>query len=153
MEQGASVPEILNIMKQDNFSPSKQQYGIILLAKDSAPTVDTGSDVKDFKGAKIANDIAVLGNILVGEHVLNDAFNAFNDDKHGHFSARLINALHAGATAGGDRRCGTQKARSAFISIYSSDTEAITKLSVYGTEPRGRPAVDLLVEKFAKLNH
>lgn len=152
MEEGAPVKEILNVMKQEQFTPAKQQYGVILLAEGTAPIVDTGSDVKDFKGAKTAEDIAVLGNILVEQAVLEDAFNAFREDKKSSFSTRLINALKAGADAGGDSRCGVQKARSAFISIYSSDTGAITKLSAYGTEPGGRPAVDLLVDKFTKLH-
>lgn len=152
MEEGASVQEILESMKQDKFTPSRQQYGVILLSQGTTPEVDTGSEVKDFKGAKIASDIAVLGNILVGQHVIQDAFNAFKETRKNSFSTRLMDALHAGAIAGGDSRCGPQKARSAFISIYSSDTDAITSLSVLGTDPGGKPAVDLLADKFAKLN-
>jgi uncharacterized Ntn-hydrolase superfamily protein len=153
MEDDASIPEILQVMKQDQFTPSKQQYGVILLAEGTTPIVDTGSEVKNFKGSKIGNDVAVLGNILVGEQVVNDAFHTFKNAEVSNFSKRLISALQAGAIAGGDRRCGAQKARSAFMSIYSSDADAIISISVSGTDPGGKSAVNLLVERFATLNH
>ncbi|MFT6268697.1 MAG: hypothetical protein ACJAVV_001512 [Alphaproteobacteria bacterium] len=62
-----------------------------------------------------------------------------------------MRALDAGANAGGDKRCGKQRARSAFISIYSPDVDGITHLSAFGTDKGGQPAVELLTERFDKL--
>ncbi|GAB5381246.1 MAG: hypothetical protein Alis3KO_16990 [Aliiglaciecola sp.] len=151
MREEASVEKILESMKQENFTPSRQQYGVILLSEGTMPMVETGHEVKGFKGAKIDNDVAVMGNILVGQKVSDDAFNAFKSPDQTSFAEKMMSALHAGAKAGGDSRCGEQRARSAFISIYSSRTEAITTLSVYGTDVGGMPAVDLLAEKFSNL--
>lgn len=153
MDEGAAIQDILQVMKQDQFTPSKQQYGVILLAEGTSPIVDTGSEVKRFAGSKIGNNVAVLGNILVGEQVINEAFHTFTNTHETNFSNRLISSLQAGAAAGGDKRCGKQQARSAFLSIYSSETDAITSLSISGTDLGGKPAVDLLVEEFTALNN
>jgi uncharacterized Ntn-hydrolase superfamily protein len=57
-------------------------------------------------------------------------------------------ALKAGEEAGGDKRCGTQYARSAFIMVYKSKYGAILKLAVQGIEKGDNPAVTLLKEQF-----
>ncbi|GGD73064.1 DUF1028 domain-containing protein [Lacimicrobium alkaliphilum] len=67
------------------------------------------------------------------------------------FAHRLTDTLKAGEESGGDNRCDKQATRSAFFSVYSPETDAITKLSVYGTEQGGQPAVTLLKSQFDRL--
>jgi len=61
-----------------------------------------------------------IGNILPNTNVVNAALKAFASSSKNDKSSladRLMAALEAGASAGGDRRCGKQKARSAFIIV------------------------------------
>ena len=64
--------------------------------------------------------MSVQGNILPNTIVVSEALKVFESGlKNGQmsFADRLMAALEAGAAAGGDRRCGKQKARSAFIFV------------------------------------
>lgn len=148
MVANATVEEILEAMKNEEFQPERQQYGVISLAENSFPLVYSGSEIKDWNGSKTANDVAVLGNILVNKSVITSAFNSFNEANDRPFAERLMLALKAGEKVGGDKRCGAQAARSAFISVYEPETKAIFKLAVQGLEKGGHPAVTLLEQKF-----
>lgn len=151
MEENATVEDILKAMKQEKFTPSRQQYGVISIQASTLPLVESGAEIKGHKGARIASDFAVFGNILTGQDVLDDAYDSFNSLRNKTLATRLIRALEAGANAGGDKRCDEQHARSAFISIYSPEIDGITHLSVFGTDKGGKPAVALLTKKFDKL--
>jgi len=59
--------------------------------------------------------------------------------------------LKAGEISGGDKRCGSQYARSAFISVYNPTDGAIIKLSVHGIEKQGQPAVSMLDQQFKNM--
>ncbi len=148
MSFGASPEEILEAMRDKEFEPEKQQYGVIALNDQTKPLVYSGSLIKDWNGSKIGNDIAVLGNILVDESIIKNAYKAFDTSRDKPFAERLMLALKAGEKAGGDKRCGTQYARSAFISVYNPMDDAILKLSVYGIDKGGKPAVTLLEKQF-----
>jgi hypothetical protein len=56
--------------------------------------------------------------------------------------------LKADEQAGGDKRFGTQYARSSFIMVYNPQDGTILKLAIQGIEKVGKPAVTLLNEKF-----
>ena len=148
MISNASAKDILTAMRNEKFNPERQQYGVILLNDNNAPLIYSGKQIKNWSGAKIGEDFAVLGNILVDENVIKNAYDAFNNNRNKTFSERLMLALKAGEMAGGDKRCGSQYARSAFISVYNPKDDAILKLSVYGIEKGGKPAVSLLNEQF-----
>lgn len=147
MDKGASNAEILAAMKAEKFEPSRQQYGVISL-KDRSVLVDTGIEVSGYKGHKITANAAVLGNLLPGDVVLEKSMQALNTSPQLPLAERLMNALAAGEKAGGDKRCGLQYARSAFLSIYQPTTGAISKLSVYGIKREGQQAVSLLKKQF-----
>lgn len=151
MDNNATPSQIMEAMQDKGFEPEKQQYGVIVLDKDTLPLVHSGEMIKDWKGAKIDTDFAVMGNILVGEDVIKKAFDTFNHNRKSTLSERLMLTLKAGEQAGGDNRCGSQYARSAFISIYDPKDGAILKLSVHGIELGGQPAVSLLQKQFDKM--
>lgn len=152
MEEGATVEQVLNAMQADEFTPQRQQYGVITLQDVDGPLTHSGAEISSWNGAQTAADVAVMGNLLVSQSVVEDAFIAFNNSRHLPLGDRLIAALTAGADAGGDNRCGEQKARSAFMMLYSPNTGSITELSVFGIEKGGQAAVPLLKGKFSDLN-
>lgn len=149
METNVPPEKILEAMRDQEFNPENQQYGVIVLDAGTLPQVYSGKNIMDWNGELLDHDFAVLGNILVAEEVLQNAFKAFNQNRSKSLSERLMLALKAGEEAGGDARCGSQYARSAFISVYRPETEAILKLSVYGIDDGGKPAVTMLNEQFA----
>ncbi|MEP0266330.1 serine hydrolase [Dokdonia sp.] len=152
MMSDSSAEAILSGMRDKEFNPERQQYGVVLLNDSNAPLTYSGQLIKDWNGSKVGDDFAVLGNILVDEMVIKNAFEAFNNDREESFAMRLMSALKAGEMAGGDKRCGLQYARSAFISVYNPKDDAILKLSVHGIEKGGKPAVSLLDQQFKNWN-
>lgn len=153
MNKDAQPSEILKAMSNKEFEPGKQQYGIVTLSKNTKPLVHSGNLIKDWNGSKTGNDFAVQGNILVSEEVIEKAFKKYNSMRKESMGDRLISALKAGEITGGDKRCGSQYARSAFISVYNPIDGAIVKLSVYGIKKGGKPAVTMLEQKFNKMKN
>jgi len=152
MKKNAPAEQILEAMRHEKFEPEKQQYGVISINEKTKPLVSSGKHIKGWSGSMVENNFAVLGNILVGDSVISKAHKALMNSKDQQLPKRLMLALKAGESEGGDRRCGTQYARSAFISVFRPNSGSILKLSVYGIEPGGQPAVTLLSEQFEKLN-
>ena len=151
MAKNSTPTEIISAMLDEKFKPERQQYGVVILNQETRPLVHSGKSIKGWNGSKIDQDFAVLGNILVSDAVVKNAFDTFNKNRDKSLSERLMLALTAGEHAGGDKRCGAQHARSAFISVYDPKDGAINKISVYGIELGGKPAVQLLNKKFARL--
>jgi len=152
MEQNTPIEDILKAMASAEFKPERQQYGVVVLTSGTTPLVQSGQAISDWSGSKIDKDFAVLGNILVSEEVINNAYSKFNSMRDQPLNVRLMRALKAGEESGGDKRCGSQYARSAFISIYNPKSDVIVKLSVYGIDHGGLPAVTMLENQFEKLN-
>ncbi len=152
MEKDVAPADILKAMSNKQFEPEKQQYGIIVLTEDTTPLVHSGSVIKNWNGSKVGDDFAVLGNILVNKEVIDNAFSKYNAMRKEFIGDRLMSALKAGEKAGGDKRCGAQYARSAFISVYNPKEGAILKLSVYGIEKGGKPAVTELQQQYNRMN-
>jgi uncharacterized Ntn-hydrolase superfamily protein len=150
IDKGRPPNEILAGIRDQKFDPEKQQYGLVTLYDESAPLVYSGVSIPDWRGAKLGADVAVLGNTLVGQAVVDDAFRAFNANRNKPLAERLVLALNAGAEAGGDNRCGTQRARSAFVMVYQPQSESNLTIAVTGIRPGGNPAVVLLNEQFER---
>lgn len=148
MQNGATPEEILKAMRNQEFDPENQQYGLVVLDANTVPLVYSGTQIADWNGEKVSDDFAVLGNILVGQEVVDKAYQAFNDNRDKPFAERLMLALKAGEEVGGDKRCGTQFARSAFMMVYQPKDGAILKLAIQGIKHGGEPAVTLLNKQF-----
>ncbi|NAS13113.1 DUF1028 domain-containing protein [Poritiphilus flavus] len=148
MENDVPLEKILEAMMDEKFTPEKQQYGLILLDPNTKPLVYSGSEIQDWNGEKLGSDFLVMGNILHGEAVVSNAYKAFDENRDKPLAERLMLALKAGEEAGGDKRCETQYARSAFLMVYNPQDGAILKLAVQGIEKGGKPAVTLLNQQF-----
>ena len=150
MDKGVPADEILAAIRDKQFNPEDQQYGLVTLYDDSAPLVYSGVNITNWQGAKLGVDVATLGNTLVGQAVVDDAFQAFDANRDKSLAERLMLALNAGAKAGGDHRSGTQHARSAFVMVYQPRSDSNLTLAVTGIKLGGKPAVVLLNEQFER---
>ncbi|WP_430907802.1 DUF1028 domain-containing protein [Maribacter sp. 2-571] len=149
IRDGKGLTEILTAMKDERFHPERQQYGIVLLNTDDRPLVYSDTEITDWNGEQVGDDFAVMGNILPGEKVVAEAYRAFDENRDKPIAERLMLVLKVGEEAGGDKRCETQYARSAFIMVYQPKDGAILKLAVQGRKKGGKPAVTLLNKQFA----
>jgi uncharacterized Ntn-hydrolase superfamily protein len=129
--EGASPQEVLAAITAPEFDPefAVQQYGIVALGFENRPATYTGSGVADWKGELRGYGVSVQGNILTDAKVLSDALAAFKRaarNKRLSLADRLMAALEAGTKGGGgDRRCGAQRARSAFVVVETPKPDGV----------------------------
>jgi uncharacterized Ntn-hydrolase superfamily protein len=153
LAEGRSPEDIVKAMRNPKFDPEDQQYAVVSMTRDHLPATYTGHQTDTWKGAATAKGVSVQGNSLVSEDVVANTLKTFHQSK-GDLAERLVRALAAGAEAGGDKRCGDQRARSAFVTVFLKDDPASTPwfhLVVYGTKKGGEPAVEHLVNEFDAL--
>ncbi|MGH9941101.1 MAG: DUF1028 domain-containing protein, partial [Pyrinomonadaceae bacterium] len=154
--EGASPQEVMAAITNPDFDSnfSLQQYGVAALGSENRPVAYTGEDTDSWKGSAQGYGVSVQGNILTGVEVVNAALSAFEGAaKNGQMSLadRLMAALEAGAAKGGDRRCGSQKARSAFIIVVRPTDKveaAYLRINVPGQEEGGANPVKLLRREY-----
>jgi len=149
---GASAQETIDVVVAADDGMEERQFGVVVLGDGGAgwtggDTLDVAVDRRSEHGT-----VAVQGNILVSEDVLDAAIAAF-DATQGQLADRLIAGLIAGADAGGDARCGDQTATAAALIVAQPGDEdyAYTDSTPYGPDPEtvSVPSVfvSVLVEK------
>lgn len=153
LSKGASPQEVIDAIIVPKFDPdfSLQQYGVAALGFENESRSYTGAEVSDAKAEAQGYGVSVQGNILPNTNVVSEALKAFeSNSKNDKMSLadRLMVALEAGAAAGGDRRCGKQKARSAFIIVARSTDDKNSpylnlKIKAYFANP-----IELLRQKY-----
>jgi uncharacterized Ntn-hydrolase superfamily protein len=157
IRQSTSPDKILFSIIDSSFDPNSsfQQYGIVSLDYLDKPVTFTGSSTPASKGSFTSEGISVQGNTLANEMVLRAIFDtALVALKNGlSMEETLMKALQAGADAGGDKRCGLQKASSAFITVMKPTDNAkrpYLNLFVSGIAKGGKNAVNVLESMFAR---
>jgi uncharacterized Ntn-hydrolase superfamily protein len=115
----------------------------------------TGAGTPDYHGDRKATDVLVQGNTLPGPEVLDRIMVAISDARAtGHTMEDVLMAgLQAGADAGGDKRCGAQRATSAFLVVAGPDESVgrpYLSLIIYGVARGKVNAVDVLHTKFSE---
>nr|WP_067062213.1 DUF1028 domain-containing protein [Mucilaginibacter sp. L294] len=115
----ASPEEILRAVKNPDFDPENQQYGIVCLYNINKPQSYTGQNTTPDKGTIITSGISIQGNTLSNRGMLNKILQSIYKAQKQGLNIRdvLMLALEAGAEYGGDKRCGDQKALSAFLTV------------------------------------
>jgi uncharacterized Ntn-hydrolase superfamily protein len=155
--EGASPQEVLAAITDPAFDPdfATQQYGIVALGFEDRPATYTGADTPGWKGALRGHGVSVQGNILTDEKVLRNALAAFlkaAKNPKTSLADRLMAALEAGtAEGGGDRRCGEQRASSAFVVVEGPKPDGKTPyllVNVTGREAGGANPIQLLRRKY-----
>jgi uncharacterized Ntn-hydrolase superfamily protein len=121
-----SPQEIIDSLKNDIFDPGDQQYGVVCLYKPNEVKVYTGAEVDAFSGTLTGNGISVQGNTLSNAAEIQKIMDAVIKAQRQSLplGEQLMLALEAGGEAGGDNRCGKQKATSAFITIAKPTDDA-----------------------------
>lgn len=175
LQEGRQAEDIVGAVTQVGDDPGllRRQYGVVTLAQGRARAATfTGEGTLDWAGARQADElgVAVQGNILEGQAVLDETLRAFRAAREANqpLPEQLLRALEAGSAAGGDRRCNTvqlqQTASAAFLMVARADeapyaapelgmseTGAATAPALYlsVTEPiGGENAVSLLREAY-----
>jgi uncharacterized Ntn-hydrolase superfamily protein len=148
-----SPREIMAALQNPSYDPQRQQYAVVTLNHFGDPATYTGDSTKLFRGAITGEGISVQGNTLVSELVLQEIFVAVENGRSRalRIDQILMMALEAGGNAGGDKRCGEQKATSAFIMVArSQDSKPYLNLNIFGQGRSRQNAVIMLRHKYDK---
>jgi uncharacterized Ntn-hydrolase superfamily protein len=149
----APPEEIIQAMRDSIFDPERQQYAVITITFIDRPETYTGQLTNAFKGALTDYGVSVQGNTLASEtelHVVLDAVRKGRTNSL-HITDILMLALDAGAIAGGDKRCGDQKATSAFVMVARpGDKKPYLQLVIFGQGKGRQNAVELLKLKYER---
>lgn len=155
LSQGASADSVLRALSDPALDSQLtiRQYAVATLRGDIVQF--TGDSTPGYHGDRKALDVFVQGNTLPGPEVLDRVMAAIQDAQAARRTLEdvLMAGLQAGADAGGDKRCGAQRATSAFLVVARPDEPVgrpYLSLIVYGVE-RGRVnAVDFLHKKLSE---
>ncbi|MEM6280198.1 MAG: DUF1028 domain-containing protein [Verrucomicrobiota bacterium] len=101
LEAGLSSEETRNLLVRDDPLREMRQFGLVSFDGSSASF--TGQRCLTWAGSIVGENFAVQGNILTGPTVVEAMAKAFGESE-GILAERLIAALHAGQSAGGDSR-------------------------------------------------
>jgi uncharacterized Ntn-hydrolase superfamily protein len=126
LAEGKSPADVVKAIANPDFDQTweEQQYGVAALRFPNAPAAFTGAKTRHWQGHKIGSAFAVQGNILPGPEVLESMVSAFTSAARKTLAERLLLALEAGSDAGGDTRCGAQRARSSYLVVAKSEDPA-----------------------------
>ena len=119
LRAGVSPDSVLRVITSVAIDSASQdrQYGIATFT--AGQVQFTGSALHDYRGERSADGVLVQGNILAGPAVLDRALEAIQRARAaGRPLEEVVMAgLKAGADAGGDSRCGAQRATTAFLAV------------------------------------
>lgn len=129
MAQGHSAQETLDWLLKDDPNPGVRQIGLVDSRGGAAAY--SGANCHDWKGHRIGEGFTCQGNILTGPETVDAMAEAFTSAS-GELADRLIAALLAGDTIGGDAR-GKQSAAVVVAKAgggYGGDTDRYLDLRV-----------------------
>ncbi len=101
LRAGSSASDVVEKLTSADDERAHRQVGVVD-AKGNAATF-TGESCMDWAGGRTGEHFACQGNILASPQVVDDMATAFVSTK-GELATRLLAALRAGDSAGGDRR-------------------------------------------------
>ena len=123
MIAGNAKPKaILEAIIDPMYDPHRQQYAIVCVNELNRPVTFTGGSTHLYNGALRAYGISVQGNTLSDKNELKIILDVIHkaQKKSLPLNEILMLALEAGSKAGGDKRCGKQRATSAFMTIMKA---------------------------------
>lgn len=153
LAEGGSPSAIVGAISHPAFDDTyeEQQYGVAALDFFDRPAAFTGARTHAEAGHQLAPGVSVQGNILTGRDVLTATMTAYERSAGRPLAERLLLALEAGASRGGDRRCGTQTAHSAYLVVArpaDSPRQPAVRLIIPGQHEGGPNPVHLLRHAF-----
>lgn len=156
LTEGASPQQVVAAITKPDFDSNfdVQQYGVAALGFEDRTAAYTGEDTDGWRGSAQSRGVSVQGNILTDAKVISNALKAFEvaaRNREMSLADRLMAALEAGASEGGDSRCGLQKARSAFIVVARPEDDAQSpslRINIPGQEEGGANPIKLLRKEY-----
>lgn len=155
LNQGAPADSVWRVIGDATFDGqlAVRQYALATLRGDIVQF--TGESTPGYHGHRKATDVLVQGNTLPGPEVLDRVMTAIHEARAAGRTLEnvLMAGLQAGADAGGDTRCGAQRATSAFLVVARPDEPVgrpYLSLIVYGAKPGTVNAVDFLHAKLSE---
>jgi uncharacterized Ntn-hydrolase superfamily protein len=99
LERGLSAHSALEaVLSETRFAPYRQ---LVVVGRSGPPAVHSGARALGVHAAAISNSAAAAGNLLANDQVPQRMLQAF-DTAAGHFGTRLLQALEAGQSQGGE---------------------------------------------------
>lgn len=129
LAEGKSANETLSLLLKNDDNREQRQVGIVDAQGNVA--AHTGKNCHDWAGNKSGQHFSVQGNILTGSNVLDAMADSFQNAQ-GELADRLVSALRAAESAGGDKR-GKQSAGVLVVKVnggYGGDTDRYLDLRV-----------------------
>jgi uncharacterized Ntn-hydrolase superfamily protein len=124
LETGYKAPAVIEeLVKSDPYAEYRQ-LGVI--DDDGFGAARTGTMNRDWAGHRVGENYVVLGNVLIGPHVLDAMETAFSAHPAEDLEARLLRGIEAGRDAGGQH--GGQQ--SAALLVYDDKPFAHVDLRV-----------------------
>lgn len=141
LARGASPDEALERVLDGDEGRETRQLGVV--GADGRAAAFTGRECLDWAGHRVGAGFAVQGNILAGEAVVAAMEHAF-EKTVGPLVERLVAALEAGQSAGGDRR-GQQSAAVVVerVGARSESREGIDRICDLRVEDHPEPIAEL----------
>lgn len=119
MERGISPKKALDrILEED---PGRELRQVAMMDVEGNKAVFTGRKVPRWSGESIGKDYIVIGNFLVGEEVVSQMVEEFEQSTGG-LALRMIKGLKMASESGGDRR-GEQSAALIIVSVNGVEVE------------------------------
>ena len=134
LEKGAGAVAALATALVEDEAAAFRQFGLVDASGVSA--AHTGKECTSWAGQILGSGVAVVGNMLTGPEVLEAMVAAFDASAGVDLAERLMLALEAGDTAGGDMR-GKQ---SAALRIHADEVYALLDIRV---DEHAEPVADL----------
>jgi uncharacterized Ntn-hydrolase superfamily protein len=141
LQRGATPEAALEAVLAEDPGRETRQLGIV--TADGRAAAFTGSDCLDWAGHRVGPGFAVQGNILAGEAVVDEMARAYTETV-GSLVDRLVAALEAGQSAGGDKR-GQQSAAIVVerAGARTESREGIDRICDLRVEDHPEPIVEL----------
>ena len=124
LEAGYKAPGVIDELLEADPNHEYRQLGVI--DADGFAAARTGAHNRDWAGHHVRGQMIALGNVLVGEHVLDAIEAGYTSKPDAPFEERLMLALEAGRDAGGQH--GGQN--SAALLVYAERAYARVDLRV-----------------------
>ena len=132
LEMGYSPAKVIHEMESHDQYIEYRQLGIVY--KDGTAVARTGSKTRAWAGHVVGDGFVAMGNVLVGQQVVQAMARAFEETLEQDLELRLLAALEAGRDAGGQ----PQGQRSSALIVHDREDYALMDLRVdVNDEPVG----------------
>lgn len=120
---------VLRALRENDPYPEFRQIGVI--DREGRTAAHSGSGARDWKGHRTGPGVIAMGNVLLGAHVVDAMYQAFEQSEDQALADRLLLALEAGCAAGGQSN-GSRRMpeRSSALIVFGAHEHPLLNLRV-----------------------